>query len=369
MTTRITNTLHETAEAVDVPAIDQVAFQQRVRAARRRRTAARVTVAMAASVALAAGVGVVGQWRSSDEPGVANNRGARETFEPMRTLVPFVVDGNLMVLPPDGKPVSADIETEEILGQVADGVLVVADESRVLRVPLAADGSVDGPADPILGNDPVDQARLSKDGTTLGWVDLDNRLHLRRLAETRDFHTEQLTPAAKLVSVAADSWLLLPAEGQNLRLATTDGSVELRALADPSDGEVAGSAIAAEGFDGVEFFKAPGGEPISTGGVGGLEGALSPDGTIYVAAASEEEIDAGSSPDLTVFDALTGKRRETFEPDGLHVTTQVTWTGSNFLMLGGDATAERIYECSAEALTCQVVYTGERGQSLRLAIN
>lgn len=368
MTTRITNTLHETAEAVEVPAIDQVAFQQRVRAARRRRTAVRATVAVAASVALAAGVGVVGQWRASDEPGFAGNpKGQRASFEPMRTLVPFLLNGNLMVLPPDGKPVSADVETEEILGQVADGVLVVADESRVLRVPLAADGSVDGPAEPVIGDDPVQQAVLSKDGSTIGWIDLDDRLHLRRLAEPGEFHTEQLTPSARLVSVAADSWLILP--GPKLRLATTEGGVELDAPTYPTGGEVAGRSVAAEGFDGVEFFEAPSGEPILTGGVGGTEGALSPDGLTYVAAASQDEVEAGSSPDLTLYDARTGKRQETLEPDGLRYTTQVTWTGSNFLLVGGDGKAERIYECSAAAKACQVLHTGEPGEPIGLATN
>lgn len=371
MTSRITNTLHETAEAVEVPAIDQVAFQQRVRAARRRRVATRATVAVAASVALAAGVGVVGQWRASDEPGYANNNpGEQKSFESMQTPVPFLADGNLMTLLPGGKPVSAELKAAEIVGRVADGVIIVSEQSRLLRVPLDAQGQPDGEASPVVDNDPVQQAVLSKDGSTFGWIDLDDRLHLRRLGEQRDFHTEEVTPATKLVAVAADSWLVQPAPEAQLRLTDADGSVELRAKAYPADGEIAGSAVVAEGFDGAEFFEAPSGGPGLTGGVGGREGALSPDGATYVAAASEEEVDHGMTPELTILDAKTGKQRTVIPaPDGLHFTKQVTWTGGNFLVVGGKGNTERIFECSATALTCQVLYSGKDGQPLKVARN
>lgn len=370
MTSRITGTLHETAEAVEVPAIDQIAFRQRVRAARRRHVATRSIVAVAASVALAAGVGAVVQLRASDEPsGFAGNPGEQKSFESMQTPVPFLTDGNLMILPPGGKPVSTDIKTQDILGQVADGVIVVGYESGVLRVPLDANGKVDGPAIPILGDDAVQQAVLSKDGSTIGWIDLDDRLHIRKLNETRDLHSEQLTPEGKLVSVSADSWVVEPAQGENLRLATADDSVELDSQADPWRAELAGDTAAVETFEGVQFFAAPGGDPISTGGVGGRVGALSPDGSTYVAAASEEEVDMGMTPELTILDVQTGKRRVIPAPDGLHAATYVVWTGSNFLVSGGVGDAVRIFECSAEALTCHVLHTGERGQPFKLATN
>lgn len=370
MTTRITNTLHETAEAVDVPAIDQLAFQQRVRVARRRHYATRSVVAVAASVALAAGVGAVVQLRASDEPGgFAGNPGEQKSFESMQTPVPFLTDGNLMILPPGGKPVSADLKASDIVGQVADGVIIISDRSRLLRVPLDAQGRPTGPASPVVDNDPVQRAMLSKDGRTIGWIDLQDRLHLRRLGEQRDFHTEEVTPATNLVAVAADSWLVQPAPEAQLRLTNADGSVELRAKAEPHKGEIAGGAVVAEGFDGVEFFAAPGGEPILTGGVGGLEGALSPDGSTYVAAATEEETDAGMSLDLTAFDASTGKRKVTLTPKGMRFAMQMTWSGSNFLVLGAGGGTQRIYECSVDAKSCQVVYTAKRDQHITLAIN
>lgn len=369
MTTRITNTLHETAEAVEVPAIDQIAFRQRVRAARRRRVAAQATVAVAASVALAAGVGVVGQWRASDEPGYTNNPGERASFEPMQTLVPFVADGNLMVIPPNGKPVSTDLEIEDIVGRVSDGVIVVGDESRVLHVPLDAEGKMNGPADPILGNDPVQQAVLSKDGSTIGWRDLANRLHLRRLAEPREFHAEPLTPTAKLVSVAADSWVILPSQGERLQLATVDGSVELRSQAESSEGEIAGGTFAAESHKRVEFFAAPGGLPVATGMVGGDVGALSPDGSTYAVATIHEDQVSGVSTEFAIVDVETGKRTAIPAPDGLHLTYQVVWNGTNFLVSGGDGKHERIFECSAQARACRVLHTGPRGDLLGLARN
>lgn len=371
MTTRISNTLHETAEAVEVPAIDQIAFQQRVRVARRRRVATRATVAVAASVALAAGAGVVVQLRASDEAGgVASNPGEAVSVEWMQAPVPFVVDGNLMVIPPDGgKPVSTDLEVEEIVGQVADGVIVVADESRVLHVTLDDHGNMVGPARPIIGDDPVQRAVLSKDRSTIGWVDLDERLHLRRLAEPREFHTEQLTPPAQLASVAEDSWLVLPAPGKPLRLATADDSVELHAQEEPDTGEIASRTVAAEGPWGTQFFSVPSGDPINEGAVGGTAGALSPDGSTYVAGASEDEVDQGMSAELLVFDVQTGKHREIPVPDELRFTRQIVWTGTNFLVSGGDGQGEQIHECSAEALTCRLLYDGQPGQVLWLATN
>lgn len=365
MTSRITNTLHETAEAVDVPAIDQVAFQQRVRAARRRHLATRSVVAVAASAALVAGIGVVGQWRSSDEPGIANNPGERASFEPMRTLVPFLVDGNLMVLPPDGKPVSAGLKVEEILGKVADGVIVVNDQGLVRRVPLDGNGRPDGQPSPILGDDAVERAVLAKDGSTIGWIDTDGRLHVRRIGETRDLHTEQLTPAAWLVGVAADSWVVLPSEGAKLRLSSADGNVDLGTQSESV--ELGGGTVAVETYDdGVHLFANPGGDPISTAGVGGDEGALSPDGSTYVAGASAAEVESGMTPDLVLYDVESGKRRVISAPEGLHFTNEVVWTGTNFLVTGGDGKADRIYECSAVALSCRVLYTGEQGHPLAL---
>lgn len=369
MTTRIANTLHETAEAVEVPPIDQIAFQQRVRAARRRRTAVRATVAVAASVALAAGVGVVGQWRASDEAGAPANPGERASFEPMQTLVPFVANDNLMVILPSGTPVSTGLEVEDIVGQVSDGVIVVGPDSRILQVSLDAAGRPSRPTQPIVGNDPVEQAVLSKDGSTIGWIDPANRLHLRRLAEPREFHTEQLAPEARLISVAADAWVILPDEGKSLRLATMEASVELRSQAEPSEGELAGGTIAAEGHERVEFFAATGGPPLSMGTVGADEGALSPDGSTYAAATIHEDEVSGVSTELAIVDVQTGKRTAIPAPDGMHLTYRVVWNGTNFLVSASGGKHERIFECSAQARACRVLHTGPRGDLLGLARN
>ena len=345
----ITEALSEVRDSVDVPSIDQVAFQRLVVRERRRRTTGRVLVAGAAATVLAAGVGLAAQLDTrNDATPVAPPEDPVALLAPMQEPIPYLRDNMLQIRRPDHSTVDTGERVEEVLGLTERGVAAVDDDSRLLLFPLHNSGGI-GPGAAVT-DEPVQRAWLSKDRTRMGWVTRDNALHLRELGADHDYWTGQLlSQQTQLVALDGTHWI--EDEGDRLSLRYPDESFEVLTSIDPESAELAGATLAVQSVEGVEFFSAADGSPIVPGGIGGGEGALSPTGSTYAAGYDQGSVESGASAVVEVIDTSDGSAEAItgVDYDGV---LDVSWTGTNFLVLITRNGKNSVLECSADALAC-----------------
>jgi hypothetical protein len=225
-TTEIREALTEVRDAVDVPVVDRLAFERRVRAQRRRRTAGRVLVVgtVAAGVAVAAAVsgGVGGPDRGRDSGPAHESTAAGGLGE----TVFFVLDGELSALDPSGRVHDLGVRAEAVVGFTSERVYAVDRDSHLVVRTVSYDdeetrrATFGRAASPVSGA--VQTAALSGDGRYLAWTDLDDVSHRYDLKADREDLTVSGGPSTSVVDVGADG-LLLSEDGElNLR---TAGSV------------------------------------------------------------------------------------------------------------------------------------------------
>ena len=132
-TTEIREALLAVEQAVDVPPADQVAFQARVRAERRRRTAGRALVAAAAAAAVVtagiAGNAVLGDPESTP---IANTPGETATSVPQTVF--FTLDNRLTALDPRGVVHDLGQYSEGVIGWTEDRLYALDDDSHITSV-------------------------------------------------------------------------------------------------------------------------------------------------------------------------------------------------------------------------------------------
>jgi hypothetical protein len=222
--TEIREALAEVSHAVDVPVVDQVAFQARVRTERRRRTAGRALVGAAAAAAVvAAGVTATSVLR---EPESTRVSGPGPVEPAVAETVFFVLDGRLTALDPRGVVRDAGQRGEGVVGWTDNRVYAVDGESHV-TVRRAEPPFVEVPS-PVPG--PVQSAALSGDGRYLAWLDIDGVVHRYDLDAKAEDLSFSVTPDAYVAGVAADGVLVF--EGGRLSLRDGEASIPVPVQAD-----------------------------------------------------------------------------------------------------------------------------------------
>lgn len=172
--TEIRAVLTEIHQAVEVPPVDRVAFQTRVRGARRRRTTGRALLGAAAAVALAASAWeLAGVDNDSGRP-VPATEAPQTTRIPLRAPVWFVRDHRLTALDPDGRSHGFGTEVESVVGWTTERVYAVATDGHLVVADTRWDAErqdltfepVAAPTDAVVGG-----AVLSGDGRYLAWIE------------------------------------------------------------------------------------------------------------------------------------------------------------------------------------------------------
>lgn len=357
-------TLTQVGGAVEVPVVDRLAFQTRVRAERRRRTARRSLVAAAAAVT------AVGSVLAFTSTGGGNPDGASDLAASSGPAgadlhigrVPLAVKGGFLELLRDGSSYEPGQLVEEVLGSTPGGVVVLDHDSRLLLLPLASSGQP-GEPQPLAGGAAVQSAWLDKSGEFLGFVDLDNRLHLRRVDSSRDTASMPLlTAQTQLMATDGTRWV--EDEGDRLSLRTPEQSFEIISNANPTQAELAGDTLAVHTTTGIEFYDSADGTR-RFGNLGGTTGSLSPDGTTYAAGPNDVERDAGMRPALFVMDTSTGdeQRISGFAAD-LSAEALAWQNDDDFLVMASSTirTGNRVlFSCSVSSRACVERYDDSSG--------
>ncbi|MBB6628710.1 hypothetical protein H5V45_15395 [Nocardioides sp. KIGAM211] len=371
--TEIRESLTHVGAAVEVPVVDRVAFQARVRAERRRRTAGRSLVAAAAAVTVvgsALAVTSTGGGAGPDRDRFTDPAGAPNPAPATLSSgrVPLALEGRLQELLPDGGSYATDQRVEEVLGSGPDGVVVIDGDSRLQLLPVDADGRP-GDARPLAGGDPVQRAWLDKTGEFLGYVDLGNRLHLRAVVSDRDTESVPLLDQqTRLMATDGTRWV--EDEGDRLSLRLPDQSFEIDSNGDPLRAELAGDTLAVHTRTGIEFYDSADGTR-RLGNLGGTTGSLSPDGTTYAAGRDDVERDQGMRPALFLVDTRTGDQTRGFTGYAADMTAlALTWQDEDdFLVLASSSVRTGnhvLYACSVTSRACEERFDDPTG-TLRIA--
>jgi hypothetical protein len=226
--TEIRTALHEVRDAVEVPAVDRVDLQRRVRAARRRRTTGRAVVATAAAAVVVAGValvgGVSGRGDRADDGPVAGGSGTAGTVS---ESVYFVRDGRLTALDPHGVLHDLGEQVDEVVGWTSERVYVLDDQALRVWAVSYAEGtraaSYRQEDSPVTGA--VRSAELSGDGRYLGWQGDDGRVHRYDLKAEDEDLALRVGPDETLAAVGADGLLLAGDDRLALRGSGSDVTV------------------------------------------------------------------------------------------------------------------------------------------------
>lgn len=210
--TEIREALAEVRDATEVPAVDRVDFQRRVRAERRRRTAGRVLVAGAAAAVVATVVGLSGGLAGDDRHGDGGPADGSTGSGRVSETVFFVLDGRLTALDPAGTVHDLGVNAEGVVGFTSERVYVVDDESHLVVRTVSYEDEDSGRAtfgtaeSPVVG--PVQSTALSGDGRYLAWTDPDGVSHRYDLKAGREDLTIPGDPQSGVVDVGAEGLLL-----------------------------------------------------------------------------------------------------------------------------------------------------------------
>jgi hypothetical protein len=219
--TDVRQALTEVREATDVPVVDRIAFQRRVRSERHRRTLGRAAAATGAAaavvsvVALAGGVGLGDDRRVDPEPV------GRPATGSVSETVFFVLDGRLTALDPAGVVHDLGVRSEGVVGWTSERVYALDDDSHVVVRTVSYDD--EGSRRATFGSDespvggPVRTVALSGDGRYLGWTDIDDVAHRYDLKAGREDLTISGNAGAAVAGVGADGLLLYTADGLVVR--------------------------------------------------------------------------------------------------------------------------------------------------------
>jgi hypothetical protein len=376
-TTEIREALHEVAAAVPAPAQDRVAFQDRVRAERRRRTGRRaIAVVAAAAVAGLVGTlavsGPLGDGRGTDVADAPDGPAAGPTAP-----VPVALEGRLAVVAADGGVARSDLRVVEILGTTAEGVVVIDRNRHVRLVPVTGSGArttFGRPRD--LVGDAVQSAHLDKQGLVLGFVDRDDTLHFREVGVLSDYQTDLLEPDDTVLGINGGAYvtrsqaagLVLHYRDEREQSVVEFASRQVASSFPAIVAELADLTLAVGTSDGVEVFDAsPAATPRFGGSLGGSVTSLAPGGDLVATATGSEQSDQGMSVGVWLLDAITGEQVPMHDYEG-GPAGDVAWVDDDeFAVLAGSG-GDELWVCSAVDRRCEERLSGPVG-TVRLPLD
>jgi hypothetical protein len=335
--TDIRESLTEVRDAVPVPPIDAARFDARVRHHRRRRRALQAGTGAGVLAAATAIAAVLPHALHRDEP------------TPVATAVPadgvpIVLDGRVQQLAADGSLTDTGLSGTPI-GRL-DGRLVVLDGDRLLGL---ADGPIDGVVTAYV--DPFGVTYQTTDGLIV-------------FAGQRGQHSAQ--DEATLLAGGASVYVDDDGSGPRIHDSRGVHPVDLGSDgASPElDGvEAAGGTVVFVHDGGVEVYDARG--ERRDGFLGGTTGALSGDGATYAYAPGPDELEAGMTAGLSLYDTGTRDVRRVPLADP---ALDLAWYDGDVYVLTQDAAqgaGERsLWRCDTDA--CDRLLT-EPGESLSLS--
>jgi hypothetical protein len=342
--TEIRTALSDVRDAVDVPPVDRLAFQARVRAARRRRTTGRGVVAVAGLAAAAALVaGALQALPEESEPPVADQPAAAVADPTL--VVGFVVQDRLVVGGPGGFT-ETDIPARNVLG-VLDGVLLQADYLGALVAVPVDEAGVPGEPERLAT---IDRAYLDPAGARVvvetagvyrawspgaGWTDL----------EPSDGFAIAFDGDRRVVSASDDPTLTLIGVDGPVRSLPVDRGV--------TDRDLVAGVLALETFHGARFFDADTGRLLSRVRGEGTIGRLAPDGSTYARRADDG---------VVLVDPRTGRRTPVETEVGV-TANGIAWTGPETFVVvtRDDAGQGALQECDAVERSCRLLYRDPSG--------
>jgi hypothetical protein len=176
---QVTRSLREEAGAVPVPHLDELAIRRRTRVARTRRVAGMTAAGAAAAAVVVAAVAL------GSAHGPARTQAAAPPGAGLGSI-PILDNNTVQLLDLDtgaATPTKVTLgDVAELTGRVPGGVLAIDSESHPVR--LLIDGTSVRRVAPPTGQ-PVGQLVVSGDGEWVSWLDLANRVHVRRLDSDR----------------------------------------------------------------------------------------------------------------------------------------------------------------------------------------
>lgn len=359
-TTEIREALHEVAAAVPAPGLDRVAFQDRVRAERRRRTGRRAAAAVAAAavavlVGTLAATGLPGEGRGTDVADAPDGPAAGPTAP-----VPVSLEGRLAVVAADGGVARSDLRIEEVTGATGSGVVVVDRDSHVRLVPLSGSGAATSFGRPRdLVGAPVQSVQVDQAGLVLGFVDLDDTLHLRELGADDDFQAAAVAAADRVLAVDGNRWTTY-SEAEGLVLHEGGTSTMVGTEFPAATAELDGQTLAVGTSDGVEVFEASNGTPRFGGSLGAEVSALGAGGTLVVTATSQDQSDRGMSAGIWVLDAFTGAQEPLHGYDG-GPARDLAWVDDDEVAVLAGSGRDELWACSVAAARCELRLTAAAG--------
>lgn len=356
--TEIRDALTEISGAVDVPTVDRIEFQARVRSARRRRTAGRVGAAVGAMVAASVLVVV-----AMSRPGGGASGPEVAEAPSGAPIVGAVVDGRLVILGDDGVQ-STDVAARSVLG-VVDGEIVLVDHTGALvGVPTDAAGR------------PGEADRLFAGRADYAWLD-----EARGVVTIQDARTRLLSRSLAGLPSTDGTWTVVRGPGPNVAVGRddvwvdTDGftftlhgdrAVDLEAGTGIEGIGLAGDTLVVKNESGVQFFDAGDGTR-RIGNLGGAFGSLSPDGTTYAAVSGATEAANDMNPRAFLMDTTTGRESALTGIPADQVTRgDVAWADADTVVVvtadGQDLGDERtLWECAASSRICTSAYVDPTG--------
>ncbi len=310
----VRDALNEVRDSVPVAAVDQAAFLARVRAARRRRRLARTGAVGAVAAALAL-VGLV-------VPRLVDRPGQQVASRPAGTGLPVVVDGRIRLLD-DGGHQSDTGSSGTVVGTVGGDLVTLA------AGVLAGPGGVRTPG--------VVAAYASASGVTYQLADLT----ITRPDGTVVRSGGRLVGAGDSAYVTERGGILTVHDRQGahvLRLGS-DGS-----RPEPDAVEIGGDIVVATSGGTVGLFDTDGHR--RTGFLGGVTGALSPDGATYAYARTAQEARSGMRPGVALYDVSTGRlqRVPLAAP-----AVDLTWHERRLFVLTEKGSGRALWECDPQA--------------------
>jgi hypothetical protein len=251
--TEIRDALTEVRDAVEVPAVDEVAFRARVRAERRRYRGGRALAAGAAVVALVAGGVGVGQLAGlQGSRDAAPASGSTPEAGAVSETVWFVRDGRLTALDPSGRVHDLGVRAEGVVGYTTERVYAVDAESRIVvfgrehdHEGLGQDSAYPREDSPVPGA--VQSVALSGDGRYLAWMDLQDTVTVYDLkAERVDFRVD-VPRTSYVAAVGAEGVLVSENVDLVLHTATGEIAVPTQEAGDSWGAQVAGGRVLVAG--------------------------------------------------------------------------------------------------------------------------
>lgn len=355
--TEIRETLTSIADAVDVPTVDQVAFQARVRSERRRRAAGRVLVASAAAAVVAVGAGVLLDARGGDhrvlEPA---NPGPTAAAQGLTETVWFVRDGELTALDPSGRLHPMGVPSEGVVGWTSERVYALDDESHVIVRTVEYDD--EGLRTPTFGDETspvpgaVESAVLSGDGRYLGWLDLAGTAHRLDL-EADQVDLEVGVPRqGGLVDVGADGLLVYDAGRVELRTARATVVVSTAEDGSGATAQLAMGHVLVPGRDGhSRLYDVTAGQAELVATMAGF-GRLGP----YAERVAVLPFDPDSGRELRVWDGGTVSPMTGLDA----VPDAVRWADETTLLVSAHVGSSGVlYTCDIELRCAQLPVDGE----------